>query len=114
MSAGTRNALLQPRRPHVNYSTLRQASGQFTLEVSCSGGTYIRTLIVDIARAVSSAAHMSALRRTAHGPFDLDRCGVQPVCLDELSNAPLLLKAIEEARRVLEILPSPTESDRVD
>lgn len=39
------------------------------LEISCSKGTYVRSLARDIARALGSAAHVSALRRTRHGPF---------------------------------------------
>ena len=37
------------------------AAGVFDLEVSCSGGTYVRTLINDMAKDVGSAAHMTAL-----------------------------------------------------
>jgi tRNA pseudouridine55 synthase len=41
--------------------------------VECGGGTYIRALARDLGRALDSAAHLSALRRTAVGPFGLDR-----------------------------------------
>ena len=41
------------------------------IRVSCSKGTYIRTLSEDIAAALGLPGHMSALRRTATGPFDL-------------------------------------------
>ena len=37
--------------------------------VECSKGTYIRTLAEDIARALGSCAHLTALRRLAVGPF---------------------------------------------
>ena len=36
----------------------------FEFEVSCGGGTYIRSLVRDIARDLGTAAHMSALIRT--------------------------------------------------
>jgi tRNA pseudouridine55 synthase len=39
--------------------------------VTCSGGTYIRALARDLGRLTSSAAHLSALRRTRVGAFDL-------------------------------------------
>ncbi|MGZ8851382.1 MAG: tRNA pseudouridine(55) synthase TruB [Thermoanaerobaculia bacterium] len=39
--------------------------------ITCSGGTYIRALARDLGRATSSAAHLSALRRTRVGRFDL-------------------------------------------
>ncbi len=42
------------------------------LTVGCSSGTYIRSLARDLGRAVGSAAHLSALRRTGVGPFHVD------------------------------------------
>ncbi len=47
---------------------------EFSLDVSCSGGTYIRTLCADIARSVNSRAHMTSLVRTKQGPFVLSDC----------------------------------------
>jgi hypothetical protein len=41
----------------------------FSLDVSCSKGTYVRTLVEDIARAAGSCAHVAALRRYAAGPY---------------------------------------------
>jgi tRNA pseudouridine55 synthase len=41
----------------------------FVLDVACSKGTYVRTLVEDIARAAGSCAHVSALRRYAAGPY---------------------------------------------
>ncbi|HZH57219.1 tRNA pseudouridine(55) synthase TruB [Yanghanlia caeni] len=42
------------------------------VRVACSKGTYIRTLAQDIGRRLGCGAHLSALRRTRVGPFDLD------------------------------------------
>lgn len=42
------------------------------LLVNCSKGTYIRSLVRDIARHCASAAYVYALRRTAVGPFTLE------------------------------------------
>jgi tRNA pseudouridine55 synthase len=44
----------------------------FGLAVSCSKGTYVRTLVEDIARAAGSCAHVTALRRVGAGPFTAD------------------------------------------
>jgi tRNA pseudouridine55 synthase len=41
------------------------------LRVRCSKGTYIRVLAADLGRALEVGAHLSALRRTASGPFRL-------------------------------------------
>jgi len=40
-----------------------------TLEVHCSKGTYIRTLVEDIGRALGCGAYVTALRRTVVGNF---------------------------------------------
>lgn len=42
-----------------------------TIEVSCSKGTYIRTLAEDIGRALGCGAYLTQLRRTHTGTFDL-------------------------------------------
>jgi len=39
--------------------------------ITCGGGTYVRSLARDLARAVESAAHLTALRRVRTGPFDV-------------------------------------------
>jgi tRNA pseudouridine55 synthase len=42
------------------------------LEVFCSKGTYIRTLAEDIGERLGCGAHISALRRSLSGPFQLE------------------------------------------
>lgn len=42
------------------------------LRVRCSKGTYVRTLVEDIARACGTCGHVAALRRTGAGPFRED------------------------------------------
>lgn len=41
-------------------------------KVSCSKGTYIRSLAHDFGKALKSGAHLSALRRTGIGDFNVD------------------------------------------
>jgi tRNA pseudouridine55 synthase len=43
----------------------------FDLTVSCSKGTYIRTLCDDIGAALGTGAHLVSLERSAIGPFDI-------------------------------------------
>ena len=52
-----------------------------TVNVLCSKGTYIRTLSEDVAESLGFPGHMSALRRTATGPFSL----AQAISLDALT-----------------------------
>jgi tRNA pseudouridine55 synthase len=40
-----------------------------TVEVVCSGGTYVRSLAADLGRAAGTLAHLASLRRTAVGRF---------------------------------------------
>ncbi len=53
---------------------------QARLSVSCTKGTYIRTLVEDIGQQLGCGAHVAQLRRTQAGPFAL----AQTVTLEEL------------------------------
>lgn len=46
----------------------------FRFTVTCSKGTYIRTLAVDIGKHLGYPAHMSYLKRTKSGPFSSQQC----------------------------------------
>ena len=63
-------------------SDIRYEDGEisFDIDVTCSKGTYIRTLAVDIGKALGYPAHMSYLRRTGSCGFTID----QAVKLDDL------------------------------
>ena len=52
----------------------------FHARVSCSSGTYVRTLAEDFGRRLYVGAHLAELRRTRVGDFSLD----QAITLDEL------------------------------
>jgi tRNA pseudouridine55 synthase len=41
--------------------------------LACSSGTYARTLVHDVGRALGVGAHLAALRRLQVGPFSLDQ-----------------------------------------
>lgn len=45
---------------------------QFTLDVTCSAGTYIRSLAYDIGEKLNVGAHLAALERTASGGFAVE------------------------------------------
>ena len=56
----------------VRIDTLRLTAfepGAFELDVRCSKGTYIRTLVEELAAAVGQCAHVASLRRIEAGPF---------------------------------------------
>lgn len=60
--------------------------GVFRVEVDCSSGTYVRSLAADLGTALGGGAHLRRLRRTAVGPFTVDRA--RP--LDEVGPADVL------------------------
>ncbi len=45
-----------------------------TIEVDCSKGTYIRTLISDIGEQLGCGAHLTVLRRLRSGDFTINEC----------------------------------------
>lgn len=60
----------QARRVHIERLEPRRRSGmRLELEVACSKGTYIRTLVDDLGEALGCGAHLVGLRRTAVGEF---------------------------------------------
>lgn len=56
----------------IDWLDFDAASGQLSIEVECSRGTYIRVLAADIGRSLGCGAHLVALRRTRSGPFSVD------------------------------------------
>lgn len=60
----------EPRRVVIEALTLEDYRWPaLTLTVRCSKGTYIRTLIEDVAAALGTVGHVTALRRLAVDPF---------------------------------------------
>jgi len=52
---------------------LQLGERQLTLEVHCSKGTYVRTLVADVGEMLGCGAHVVALRRLQAGPFREDQ-----------------------------------------
>ncbi|MCL2204226.1 MAG: tRNA pseudouridine(55) synthase TruB [Defluviitaleaceae bacterium] len=63
-----------PRRVLIEeIRVLSRGEGSFFIEVSCSKGTYIRSLCADIGEALGCGAAMGALTRTRSGLFFLEK-----------------------------------------
>ena len=73
-----------PRAPRaITIETLRLCKlgeAEIELDVTCSRGTYVRTLAADMGEALGCGAHLKTLRRTSCGHLTLDNA----VTLDEL------------------------------
>ncbi|GJN95345.1 tRNA pseudouridine synthase B [Mycobacterium marinum] len=63
------------------------------VEVDCSSGTYIRALARDLGAALDVGGHLTSLRRTRVGHFDLS----QAASLDELVERPALSLTLDQA-----------------
>ncbi len=63
---------LAPVRVVVHEWQIRELSSErLAAVITCGGGTYIRALARDLGRLCDSAAHLSSLRRTRSGSFDV-------------------------------------------
>lgn len=65
-------------------SLLGVEDGAARLRVACSEGTYVRTLVEDLGKAIGVPSHMGALVREASGPFVL----YESRTLEEIADRP--------------------------
>ncbi|MCO6455754.1 MAG: tRNA pseudouridine(55) synthase TruB [Pirellulaceae bacterium] len=72
---------------------------EFSLDVVCGAGTYVRSLGRDVARAVGSQAVMSDLVRTAIGPFRRE----DALAVDRLSCEAVFTNLLPARRAVIEL-----------
>jgi tRNA pseudouridine55 synthase len=81
-------AVVLPARPvTVSEFTLVARHGtDLDVVVTCSSGTYVRALARDLGAGLGVGGHLTALRRTRVGPFDLSHART----LDELEAGPRL------------------------
>jgi tRNA pseudouridine55 synthase len=62
---------------------------QVEVEVHCSSGTYVRAIARDLGAAVGVGGHLTALRRTAVGPFTLADARTLEALAEELMITPI-------------------------
>ena len=71
----------QPRSINIDSIHLEKInSAEIAIDVTCSRGTYVRTLAADLGQALGCGAHLKSLRRLACGHLTIE----QAVSLDEL------------------------------
>ena len=68
---------------------------ELVISVTCSKGTYIRTLAMELGRALGCGAYLTALRRTAVGPFGLSQAITLDALAQEGEGAPSHLLPVE-------------------
>ena len=84
---------------------------KWTFEVSCSKGTYVRTLAVDLGEKLGVPAHMSQLTRIKSGPFVSEQCVTlsQLEALVEQNQAQSVLRPLEEVFKTYPRVDVPEE-----
>jgi tRNA pseudouridine55 synthase len=106
-----------PRRVRIDRLELLAFSPpRIRVAISCSKGTYVRTVLADIGTALGCGAHMTELCRTRSGVFtlsmahDLDRMdNVRLVPLTEATQLPKVISPAELVPRVRSGLQMPPE-----
>jgi tRNA pseudouridine55 synthase len=81
------------------------------VEVDCSSGTYIRALARDLGAVLGTGGHLTALRRTRVGAFDLSMVALAADGLAD-DNPPALIPLGEVARRAFAVLDVDAETAR--
>jgi tRNA pseudouridine55 synthase len=78
-------------RPVVvsRFALLARRGDELDVAVDCTSGTYVRALARDLGAAVGVGGHLTALRRTRVGPFDLSRARTLEQHAEQLALVPL-------------------------
>ncbi|MDN5858295.1 MAG: tRNA pseudouridine(55) synthase TruB [Pseudonocardia sp.] len=86
--------VLSARPVTVSEFTLLHRHGtELDVTVTCSSGTYVRALARDLGAGLGVGGHLTALRRTRVGPFDLSQAST----LDALDADPRLSMPLDSA-----------------
>jgi tRNA pseudouridine55 synthase len=93
-------------------SLLSYTSDSFTLDVTCSKGTYIRTLVEDISHALNTGGHVIMLRRVSAAGYDITQ-SVSIEALEQIAQQGVaaLDKLLLPAEQALPHWPSVQASD---
>ena len=109
---------LKPRRVRIERLVMvdRTDSEHADFVVLCGKGTYIRSLGRDLARALGTVGYLSALRRTAAGPFR-EEAAISLSKLEALGHIPALFGALAPVATALDDIPAlaltETQADRL-
>lgn len=86
---------IKPRSIHISefeitniYTSTAPSTGSVNVDfrVVCSKGTYIRSLAHDFGKALKSGAHLSALKRTKIGDFEVTKATTIEAFIEDLNN----------------------------
>ena len=103
---------LQPRPVEIHELTVtdQSDSNRTVFEAECGKGTYVRAIARDMGRILGCYGHISALRRTACGPFDerdmIPREELEAVCHRAASGEGNLADALLPVETALDDIPA--------
>jgi tRNA pseudouridine55 synthase len=86
------------------FDLIRFEAPTFDFTVECSAGTYVRSLVADVGARLGCGAHLSRLRRTAIGPFEVEEARTpdepgEPLPLEAaVAHLPVITLHPEEAK----------------
>ena len=76
---------LKPRRIRIDSFEIEKIDlPNVHFKISCSKGTYIRSIAHDFGKALGIGAHLSKLRRTKSGDFHVDKAWDLPVLIEKI------------------------------
>jgi tRNA pseudouridine55 synthase len=73
----------------IDITALDLEHASLDLEVRCSSGTYVRAIARDLGAALGVGGHLTALRRTAVGPFLIDDAHSLEALADDFTMTPI-------------------------
>ncbi|GCB60335.1 hypothetical protein scyTo_0014148 [Scyliorhinus torazame] len=79
------------------FDALGMVTEEQSYDVECGGGFYVRSLVNDLGKELSSCAHVKELIRTKQGPFTLDEHALQ----EEKWTIDEVVKAIESCTELV-------------
>lgn len=91
---------LKPKEIEVfNIDMINFKNNKATLKITCSTGTYVRSLIHDMGKKLETGAIMTKLKRISIGPISLDKAlkirDLTPTNLEQITFKPNQLKTID-------------------
>ena len=99
---------LEPRPIEIESLALeRWDPPRFEIDVACSKGTYVRSLVADIGRRLGCGAALAALRRTRSGHFTVE----QSIPLERVERGTPLLSIYDALSHLPDLEVSAAEAD---
>jgi tRNA pseudouridine55 synthase len=97
---------LKPKQVEVLEFSLKEQLSEhsFTFFIRCSSGTYIRSLVRDLAYELNTVGHMSALTRSSSGQFTLENAVALDVLLqNKLEDYLIKLETVLDGFEVVQL-----------